>query len=157
VVWGERIDPARFPILSVPLPQSKHRFRDIVLNDGAPSGERQWNGNKFPVFDELEIWQKSEYATFKAKITIPNESAEMQLVNLCRDASVGIEDWGTIRMLCAECSRGNPSQHSCASADQCKQKSFAFGVKSESELRSILYTWAAKVEDAGYEDIMMLA
>lgn len=155
VVWGERIDPARVLVLSVPLPESKHRFRDVVLNDGAPNGEREWNGKKFPVFDELEIWQKSEYFTFKTEVTIPNESAQLQLVELCRNANVGIEDWGTIRMLCAECSRGNPGPHNCESMDQSEQKSFAFGARSENELRSILDTWAERVEDAGYSDILL--
>lgn len=35
VVWGERLDPARIAITSVPLTESGHRFNDVVLNDGA--------------------------------------------------------------------------------------------------------------------------
>jgi hypothetical protein len=40
VVWGQRLDPARFVVLNVPLPESNHRFRDVVLNDGATNGTR---------------------------------------------------------------------------------------------------------------------
>lgn len=156
VVWGERIDPVRFLILNVPLPESKHRFKDVVLNDGAQNGERESYGRQFPVFDELEVWQKSEYSTFKTNVTIPNESAEMRLVELCRNASVGVEDWGTIRMLCAECSRGKPGPHSCESSDQSAEKAFTFAARSEEELRAILDTWAAKVADADYDEIALV-
>jgi hypothetical protein len=41
VVCGERLDPARLLILSVPLPESRHRFYDIVLNDGQKT-EPEW-------------------------------------------------------------------------------------------------------------------
>jgi hypothetical protein len=44
VVWGERIDPARTVVQNIPLPESGRRFRDIVLNDGAPNGTRTWEG-----------------------------------------------------------------------------------------------------------------
>src|SRR5262245_790725 len=41
VVWARRLDPARAEITSIPFPESKHRWRDIVLNDGAPVGYRK--------------------------------------------------------------------------------------------------------------------
>jgi hypothetical protein len=155
VVWGERIDPVRFLVLNVPLPESKHRFKDVILNDGAQNGERESRGRKFPVFDELALWQKSDFSTFKANITIPNESSEVDLIELCRSAGMGVEDWGTIRMLCAECSRGNPGPHTCESSEQSAEKSFAFAARSETELRSILDSWAANIEDADYDDIAL--
>jgi hypothetical protein len=53
VVWGERLDPARLVILNVPLPESRHRFRDIILNDGAENGTRAVGGIQVPVFAEF--------------------------------------------------------------------------------------------------------
>jgi hypothetical protein len=44
VVWGQRIDPARIVVKNVPLPQSGHRWGDIVLHDGAPNGLLQNGG-----------------------------------------------------------------------------------------------------------------
>src|SRR5262249_40245091 len=38
VVWAYRIDPARAVLASIPFPESKHGWRDVVLNDGAPTG-----------------------------------------------------------------------------------------------------------------------
>src|SRR5260370_20218699 len=57
VVWGQRLDPARMVILNVPLPESGHRFHDIILNDGDSNGTRvDEHGREVPVFDELSIW-----------------------------------------------------------------------------------------------------
>jgi hypothetical protein len=154
VVWGERIDPARFLILSIPLPESKHRFRDIVLNDGASNGEREWNGSSVPVFDELQVWQQSPYSTFRVTLNVPDESAQYRLVEICKQRNSGVEDWGTIRMICVECSRGNPGPHDCKATDE-SARTFAFAAQSEGDLRSTLDSWVADVSDAGYEDIEM--
>lgn len=153
VVWGERIDPARLVILSIPLPESRHRFRDVVLNDGAQNGTREWNGHKFPVFDELEIWQKSQYSTFRVSLNVPSESAENQLIEICRDRNIGVEDWGTIRSICAECSRGNPGPHDCKAANAAGQKLFALAALSEDDIRSVLDMWASQAADSDYGDI----
>src|SRR5262245_40829719 len=44
VVWAYRLDPARASLASIPFPESGHRWRDVVLNDGAPRGYRQYQG-----------------------------------------------------------------------------------------------------------------
>lgn len=87
VVWGERIDPARFLILNVPLPESDHRYRDIVLNDGAPSGTGEKNGERVDVFNELEVWEVSEYKTFEVDLEVPSEAAERQLTEICESTT----------------------------------------------------------------------
>jgi hypothetical protein len=89
VVWGERLDPARVLILNVPLPESNHRFRDIVLNDGAANGTRVKDGAEVPVFDELGIWRTSDYSTFAATLLLPDEESERQLVRICNVSSIG--------------------------------------------------------------------
>jgi tetratricopeptide (TPR) repeat protein len=153
VVWGERIDPARIVIVNVPLAESHHRFRDIVLNDGASNGTREWNGKTFPVFDELQIWQRSQFSTFRVSLNISSESAEARLLELSREPKIGLENWGTVRIICAECSRGNPGPHDCKASDESSYKSFAFAALSERDLRSLLDMWASEVEDAGYDSI----
>lgn len=40
VVWCWRRSPAHAVIASVPLPESGHRFRDVLLHDGEPKGTR---------------------------------------------------------------------------------------------------------------------
>jgi hypothetical protein len=127
VVWGDRIDPARMVIVNIPLPESRHRFHDIVLNDGAPEGTRLRNGVEVDVFNELEIWQASQYSTFEAKVDIPTDSSEARLVEVCRKYKLGAEDWSTVRILCAKCSQGNPGSHECeATTPHGVRRSYAF-------------------------------
>jgi hypothetical protein len=154
VVWGERIDPARFVVLNVPLLGSNHRYRDIILNDGAPRGTRENNGEKFDVFNELEVWQASEYKTFEADLEIPSEPAERQLSEICRKYDLGIEDWSTVRMLCAKCSLGDPGPHECAAKTASGvRRNYALAANNIDEVVSALREWTATVENAAFGEV----
>jgi tetratricopeptide (TPR) repeat protein len=144
VVWGERIDPARMRVLNVPLASSERRYGDIVLNDGAPEGTRISAGREYAVFNELMLWRMSEHSTFEVELEVPNGSAMEALEERCRVAGMWVEDWGTVRTLCAACSKGNPGEHMC-SIEPAGQR-FGFAAKSEVELRKVLEEWA-DVED----------
>jgi len=142
VVWGQRLDPARIIVFNVPLPDSRHRFRDVILNDGAANGTRLKGGQEFPVFDELEIWKVSEYSTFRVKLQVPDELAENRLAELCDLRQLGIEDWSTIRFICAECSRGNPKTHECQSKPlEDGARVFGFGAKKKEDPEHVLEEW----------------
>ncbi len=161
VVWGQRLDPARIAILSVPLPQSGPRFNDIVLNDGASSGTRiDSNGKEVPVFDELSIWCVSGYSTFCVKLNVPDGDAEKSLVDLCEVHRLGFEDWTTIRFICAECSRGNPGPHECeAKPLEDGTRRFGFGAKTQQDLLTVLREWSSANEsaDVGNVEIVLSA
>jgi tetratricopeptide (TPR) repeat protein len=157
VVWGERIDPARTVILNVPLPESKHRFRDVILNDGAQNGTRLTDGVEVPVFDELAIWQKSQYSTFEANLSVPNETAERKLHEACVEREIGIEDWSTIRWLCAQCSRGNPAPHDCKSGQSDgTRRTFGLAAQSHEQLAGALRDWADSAEGTDYSDPLLI-
>ena len=149
VVWGDRIDPARIIVLNVPLPESGHRFHDIVLHDGAPNGNRTRDGEEYPVFDALALWQPSDYTTFEVSLGVPSQGAEDRLVELCRERKVGIEDWSTVRMICAECSRGNPAPHECVQ-HIAGPKPYAIAAQSEAAVREVLTEWVAEARDREY-------
>jgi hypothetical protein len=139
---GQRIDPARIVVFNVPLPDSRHRFHDVILNDGAVSGTRVKDGKEFPVFDELEIWKVSEYSTFRVKLQVPDKLAENRLAQLCDLRQLGIEDWSTIRFICAECSRGNPRPHDCTTKPlEDGARVFGFGAKKREDLEQVLEEW----------------
>lgn len=140
VVWGTRLDPARMQIDNVPLPTSGRRYGDIVLNDGAPEGTRTAFGREYPVFNELGLWQRSSYSTFEAAVVIPGTAAFESLEELCKQQDVAVENWATIRILCAACSRGNPGEHACAQ-DGDQERRIGFATKSEAALRQTLQTW----------------
>jgi hypothetical protein len=106
--WGRRIDPARAVLENVPLPGSGHRWGDVILHDGAPSGERTVGGHSYPVFDELERWEASPVPTWECLVTGDTGS----LVDAVRAAGCALEDWSAgIRTLCRACSEGVPDSH----------------------------------------------
>jgi hypothetical protein len=155
VVWGLRLDPARIMIENVPLPESNRRFNDIVLNDGAPNGTRTSNGDEFPVFDELSVWKPSSYSTFEVTILHPNEESRGRLESLCAVREVGLEDWSTLRHLCAQCSAGNPSPHSCISQEAINGNRYGFAAHHRDEVGDILEEWSSQTPGAEYSEIRL--
>ncbi len=113
VVWCTRIDPARAIIRNIPLPETGHRYGDLLLHDGAASGERQIHGQTVPVFDAIELLRPSADLNFEVELRAPDREALDTLFYQASDENMGLEDWGTVRCLCAACSRGSPgpSQH----------------------------------------------
>src|SRR6202012_478412 len=98
------IDPARIQILNVPLPGSRRRYRDILLNDGAPEGTRKSGDHEFPVFNELAVWKPSNYSTFQSAISMEDPQSERDLLQLCNENDIGVEAWTTLRIFCEACS-----------------------------------------------------
>ena len=143
VVWARRIDPARTIIESVPLPESKRRFNDLLLNDGAPIGYRVSNGTEYPVFNELQVLTESNYKTFSVVAETDDQDKIRQLGHLCDKEGIGFEDWTTVRILCKQCSEGVPhEQHdhdNKASADGIR--TFGFAARDRNTVEEILKEW----------------
>ncbi len=111
VVWVRRICPARGKVLSVPTPESGRHFGDILLHDGAPSGERRVEGRSFPVFDELMVWRASAVPTATVRVTVAEEADLDALVDAFTERDLGAEPSSNLRHLCARCSEGSVVQH----------------------------------------------
>ena len=115
VVFGSRIDPVRMVIDNVPLPESGHRFGDVVLHDGASTGRRQHGERQYLVFNALERLQPSPFRTFT--VFVQARGARDVAALLEREVpGVGhAEDWtASIEMLCLKCSYGLPHDHGAA-------------------------------------------
>ena len=160
VVWGNRLDPARIEITNIPLPESGHRFGDIVLHDGAPCGTRIAIDSEFPVFDELMLWKSSAYSTFQVNLEFPSEAALDRLMEICHARELGMEDWSTVRTLCNQCSRGNPGPHDCQQSDKDRGcVAFGFAARIEIELTHALHDWSAQfgIDDVGAVQLLLAA
>jgi tetratricopeptide (TPR) repeat protein len=146
VVWVTRIDPARAIIDNVPTAESKRRYKDIILNDGAPNGMRTYDGHDFPVFDELELFEKSGYATFSAWVSVLRPQSLESLEKTLEEKDCGFENWTkTIRYVCKQCSEGKPHEHhDKALPKQVETGHYLLGLaaKNEMDLRHIIRTWA---------------
>jgi hypothetical protein len=105
---------------------------------------------EYPVFDALGLWQPSKYSTFEVSLTIHSHSAEDRLVALCRERKIGVEDWSTVRIICAECSRGNLDPHECKNRRDDAQRPYALAAQSEDDVRMLLTAWVAEDETREY-------
>jgi hypothetical protein len=105
IVWARRLCPARARVQSVPLPGSGRRWGEVVLHDGMPNGTRDWNGQQYPVFDEIELFEPSETPTFAIRIDASGDDVGA-LIDRVMHAGWGVEDLADVRLLCASCSEG---------------------------------------------------
>jgi hypothetical protein len=157
VVWCARIDPARAIVRNVPLPASGHRYGDVLLHDGAPNGTRMWHGQEVPVFDALQLLQASPHATYAVRVQAASTDDVLALATLAEERDCGIEDWDTIRQLCAACSAGNPGSHEAPAPYAAGQfVELAIAATSDAALRELLAAWGATHPASTALDVTLL-
>jgi tetratricopeptide (TPR) repeat protein len=145
VVWSRRIDPARAVLINIPLPNSGHRWGDLVLHDGAANGYRMLRGKKVPVFDELVCLQRSAFVTFIAELQADSSDLET-LSSIADDLGGAAEDWSTsTRMLCKDCSEGTPGHLHDADDAAPAHPSCGLAARDEAHAQAILNEWLARV------------
>ncbi|MDQ1676261.1 MAG: hypothetical protein QOC93_1405 [Actinomycetota bacterium] len=113
VVWADRLSPAHAVLTSVPLPESGHRYGDVVLHDGEPAGSRELaDGTGVPVFDELARLVPATHPTTALTVSAPAAADVDALLEVVTDAGLRAEDWtGSVRALCPACSSGEVHDH----------------------------------------------
>ncbi len=143
VVWAERICPARARIDNVPTLDSSKNYGDIILNDGAPNGYRLINGHKYSVFDELEVFSKSDYKKIAISVEIKNEYALKKLEEKCTNNDIGFENWTeSVRIICKQCSEGIPhEEHDHVPNPNQSKFNIGLATKNEYDLNTILRNW----------------
>lgn len=148
-VWARRIDPVRARLLNVPLPESGHRLFDIVLHDGAPTGQRRTgNGDRTaPVFNALDTLAQSDFRTFVAFVhcDAPEDLDELADAKL---PGIGyVEDWTrSVVHYCLRCSYGAPHRHDDdATAKGWKtERNLGIGAQGKAAAVRLLEEWAAR-------------
>ncbi|WP_258803452.1 tetratricopeptide repeat protein [Pseudarthrobacter sp. NS4] len=140
VVWCWRRSPAHAVIANVPLPESRHRFKDVVLHDGEPKGFRRLGAQAVPVFDQLQRLEDSGLPTWEARITGAAPDDIRELSSHLEQRGLGLDDWSGIRVMCSQCSHGTPDHahhHEPAPSDVAR-----LGLAGhEGELNRILEAW----------------
>jgi hypothetical protein len=144
VVWGLRIDPARIVIKNVPLPESGHRWGDVVLHDGEPRGQRRVQNRTYDVFDELERWQPSTTPTLEVQLTVAGERDCKKLTSMFEKAGFAAQDWtSSVRIICKQCSEGHsPSSHDHPAELPTNDRRFGLAAPVDLATR-MLADWAA--------------
>nr|WP_294942692.1 hypothetical protein [uncultured Mucilaginibacter sp.] len=145
VVWCTRIDPARAIIENIPFASSGRRFGDIILNDGAPVGSRISDGIEYPVFNELQLIQQSDYSTYSITVYTNDQRHIDKLLELCKIEKVEAEDWSTVRMLCKQCSEGTAHEHhdnQLVESDK-DERDIGFASERKQAILNVLNNWRA--------------
>nr|WP_295379623.1 hypothetical protein [Pseudoxanthomonas sp.] len=147
-VFMRRIDPVRARLLNVPLPESGHRFGDIVLHDGASTGSRLDGEREVPVFNELERLVASEFQTFVVFASCPGPDDLEALLAASVPGLGYTEDWtGSIRNYCMRCSYGAPHRH--AEKDEADdgwrvERHLGIAAQSRHSIEALLQGWASQ-------------
>ena len=145
VVWTERLSPGHARIVNVPLPESGHRYGDVVLIDGSPLGER-FNGTSWvPVFNELTLLERSPLLTWTVQVEAHEQADAQALSALADGRGLAAEDWtSSFQILCKACSEGRPGAHDHGQPEGSWRSARRFGVAGREEhVRALLHDWAS--------------
>lgn len=155
VVWCWRRSPAHAVIASVPLPDSGHRFRDVVLHDGEPKGTRALGDREVAVFDQLALLESSGLPTWQAQIANASPDDLDELSQIVGAHGLGVDEWSGIRVMCSECSHGAPGPdhaHDPPSPDVTR-----LGLAGlEGDLRECLDRWSSARPHVDVVDLALL-
>ena len=147
-VFARRIDVVRARLLNVPLPESGHRLFDIVLHDGAKTGERRIEGGVVPVFNGLARLAPSDYRTYVAFVRCDSPADIEDLRNATLPGIGYTEDWtGSISHYCLRCSYGTPHRHedgATESLDWESERNLGIGSQSKAAVSRLLKEWVSR-------------
>lgn len=148
-VFARRIDPVRARLLNVPLPDSGHRFGDIVLHDGAVTGERFDGEHKVPVFNQLARLVRSEFQTFVVFVGCDDRESLQPLIDATAPGIGYTEDWThSVRHLCMRCSYGAPHNHDTDdNADWRRERNLGIAAQSRKTVEKLLGDWVGSGAD----------
>lgn len=154
-VFMRRIDPVRARLLNVPMPESGHRFGDIVLHDGASTGHRFDGERQVPVFNELARLVPSEFQTFVVFVSCAGREDLQPLLRATAPGLGYAEDWtDTVQYYCMRCSYGTPHRHDHDDTDDWQtDRNLGIAAQSRKSVEKLLRDWAASGPDRHIEGI----
>jgi len=155
VVWCWRRSPAHAVIASVPLPESGHRFRDVLLHDGEPKGSRRLGDRDVSVFDELEKLHDSDLPTWQAQVEGATREITDALGDLAGHRGLGVDDWSGINLMCSDCSHGIPDPEHAHPPASSRVATLGMAGQ-EQDLRATLHEWLSSRPHLRLLDLQLL-
>ncbi|MET7396905.1 hypothetical protein ABZS66_25820 [Dactylosporangium sp. NPDC005572] len=138
VVWAIRLCPTRARVINVPFDPSR-RFGEVVVHDGAPSGERTAGEMTVPVFDEVALFEPSAIATLSVLVTAAPGDLDPLAESFAR-RQLGFEILASRVDLCDCCSRSSIRQER---AEYDGEQRLFLGA-GEADARALLEAWTAE-------------
>ena len=151
-LFARRIDPVRARLINVPLPDSGYRYGDLVLHDGAATGERFFHQSRVPVLNALQRLQASEFRTFAVFATCPEQGDLDALLSLQGPGIGLIEDWtANVAHLCLRCSYDIPHRHRETTDTSAwrEERSLGFAAQSRYAVLRLIERWKAAAPGRG--------
>lgn len=93
LVWAKPINPVAGIIISVPHPQADRSFKDKILFDHKVLGYHVAQGERRPIFEELDLLKRSHYLTFSGIIYGYQEEELRIFAQLAAEQGMGFEIW----------------------------------------------------------------
>jgi hypothetical protein len=93
VVLAQRLCPATARIITVPVPESGHRFGDVILYDGDVIAEATHDREALPVFNEIMLLEPSALPTLGVIVPNVGDDGLGDLLGLFRSQGLGAEIW----------------------------------------------------------------
>ena len=144
-MFADRIGIARARIRNIPLPESGHRYGDLVLIDGAKTGERSYGEAIVPVFNELQRLEPSEFITYEARVDCASADDAEALESFTGPGIGIVEDWSrSLTFHCKACSYGLPHAHAEREPDSTgwiRERHVGIAATSRSAVDSLLEAW----------------
>ena len=125
-------------MISVPFDPSR-RFGEVVVHDGAPSGERTFGDLTVPVFDELALFEPSDTATLSVLVSCGPGELDA-LAEAFAGEHLGFEILASRVDLCACCSRSSIRQDR---KEYDGEQQLLLGA-ADDRARALLNAWAAQ-------------
>ncbi|MEK7255215.1 MAG: hypothetical protein AAB316_10755 [Bacteroidota bacterium] len=97
IIEANRIDPVRAYIQSIPQPSSGRRYQDLILLDSQSKSSYMINGQKLPVYDELQLLKESNWKTHAVLLHTQSLQDIDTLAQLCHEANLGFDNWSNAR------------------------------------------------------------
>lgn len=149
VVWARRLCPTRARVASVPFHPGR-RFGEVILHDGAPTGEREVSGGTVPVFDEISVFAESPLPTLSVTVDAAAPADLDALADLFWAEDLGVEPLGSGVNLCACCSEGTVRSPGAALSGR---QTVLLGAP-DAKAREILDRWvAAAATERSWENL----
>lgn len=156
-LWARRLDPCRARIDNVPYPESGYRFGDVVLHDGAATGQRESRGRIYPVMNVFQRLERSEFDTFEVELVCPTQHDLEALLSL-RKPGIGLaEDWtSSVKPLCRKCSLGLAHvEHDEEATQWNPERSLGVAAQARAAVDRLLQDWAGAGEGRIIETITL--
>jgi hypothetical protein len=145
VVWGERVEPDRAVLRSIPNPSAGFRWLDEIVVIPEPVTLVELSGVVYPVFEAHDRAEESGIPTIIATVACTGPEDAARLTELVLERGWRAEDWtDEVRTVCASCIGGAPGTgHRHDARGRLETRTIAVAGRS-SEVEAVLRRWEAE-------------